>query len=471
MAHIHNSHRRRAFTIVEMLVAAALILFMMWIIASAFQAGLESFRVLKAAGDMQEKLRAAATALRRDLTRPHFTETSARNGEDLSNQRLDDPLWTPPIDGYFRIYQQGVGDPDGLDSDDSSGTLIHYRSPKSNFSEPLGHVLQFTAKLKGIRRDQYYMVDTQDLGADVVLANPGGDGLLRRFNFPIYNRRVQYPLMNSTGTGLDTTTPVDGTSSIFTTVWAEVTYFVRPNGDSTGGVPLYNLYRRLNLLTTNLPETVNYASGSAQPLQFNQPYNDSRYLETSAWRKTTGMVPFNSQAMVTAPCRRFGVDPTDAAGQFKNMISLNSEIPRLFDQVGSNVNDPLAASDLMLTDVTDFSVKVVWDIPAATGTWVSQPPNPNNNPDYPFDRLPTSNNPSFADRVFDTWSQRIPPSAGLDDYGSPVGSPAWNVGYGTGTATAKSIPIKIRVRALQITLRIWDVKSKQSRQITIIQDM
>ena len=74
MTRHHSNERRAAFTLVEMLVASALILFMMWIIASAFEKALTSFRVLKTAGDMQEKLRAAATAIRRDLTRPHFTD-------------------------------------------------------------------------------------------------------------------------------------------------------------------------------------------------------------------------------------------------------------------------------------------------------------------------------------------------------------------------------------------------------------
>ena len=72
MTRLHTE-RRRAFTIVEMLVASALIIFMMWIIASAFQKALDSFRVLKTAGDLQEKLRAATTAIRRDLTRPTLT--------------------------------------------------------------------------------------------------------------------------------------------------------------------------------------------------------------------------------------------------------------------------------------------------------------------------------------------------------------------------------------------------------------
>src|SRR5437868_4807632 len=101
--------RRAAFTLVEMLVASALIIFMMYVIASAFERGLESFRVLRAQGDMQEKLRAAATALRIDLTAQHFSDgTGQSNDVHLSDQRLNDQNWKPPQNGYFRISMPGT---------------------------------------------------------------------------------------------------------------------------------------------------------------------------------------------------------------------------------------------------------------------------------------------------------------------------------------------------------------------------
>src|SRR6266436_6995791 len=95
-----NLRRRTAFTLVEMLVASALIIFMMFIIASAFEKGLNSFSVLKTQSDMQDKLRAVATTVRMDLTAQHFGD-----GSSLSDQRLNDQLWQPPSRGYFRISQ------------------------------------------------------------------------------------------------------------------------------------------------------------------------------------------------------------------------------------------------------------------------------------------------------------------------------------------------------------------------------
>ena len=34
-----------------------------------------------------------------------------------------------------------------------------------------------------------------------------------------------------------------------------------------------------------------------------------------------------------------------------------------------------------------------------------------------------------------------------------------------------SLPLKIRILALQVTLRVWDQRTQQARQVTIIQDM
>ena len=57
----------RGFTLVEVLVAMALIIFIMVILTEAFTAGTGVFRNLKSQGDMQEKLRAVAGVLRNDI--------------------------------------------------------------------------------------------------------------------------------------------------------------------------------------------------------------------------------------------------------------------------------------------------------------------------------------------------------------------------------------------------------------------
>src|SRR5262249_5376277 len=73
---------RSAFTLVEMLVAMALTIFVMVILSECFILGLETFSGLKAIGDMQEELRSAANVLRADLCQDHFE----------GKRRLSDPV-------------------------------------------------------------------------------------------------------------------------------------------------------------------------------------------------------------------------------------------------------------------------------------------------------------------------------------------------------------------------------------------
>src|SRR5438552_3840086 len=72
----HSRHgflrRRQAFTLVEMLVSLALVLFIMVLLSQALSTGLETFRQLKSTAELDEKLRMASTVLREDLKLDHF---------------------------------------------------------------------------------------------------------------------------------------------------------------------------------------------------------------------------------------------------------------------------------------------------------------------------------------------------------------------------------------------------------------
>src|SRR6516162_8020749 len=90
--------KRQGFTLVEMLVAMALTLFIMVILSQAFITGLDTFSKLKGIGDMEETLRVAINNLRSDLTLDHFE----------GKRRLSDPAFLlagPPQQGFFRVYQ------------------------------------------------------------------------------------------------------------------------------------------------------------------------------------------------------------------------------------------------------------------------------------------------------------------------------------------------------------------------------
>src|SRR5438067_1669600 len=88
--HRHSPAARRGFTLVELLVAAALTVTVMAIIAVAFQAGMSTLSSLKSAVTLSEQLRTVETAMRNDLTAPHLED------EQGTPVRVSDPrLGTP----------------------------------------------------------------------------------------------------------------------------------------------------------------------------------------------------------------------------------------------------------------------------------------------------------------------------------------------------------------------------------------
>src|SRR6267142_94250 len=94
MTRIATTHRRRTrpgFTIVELLVAAAVCVLIMAILATCFQTGIDAVRQLKSQGDMTDQLRAAEIVIRRDLQAKRFlTEDDKENlGVRLSDLRYD----------------------------------------------------------------------------------------------------------------------------------------------------------------------------------------------------------------------------------------------------------------------------------------------------------------------------------------------------------------------------------------------
>ena len=71
---IQRSTPRTGFTLMELLVATALILFIMAIIAQAFGAASKTFTTMRTAGQLQERNRTATNIIRKDL----WPVTSAR---------------------------------------------------------------------------------------------------------------------------------------------------------------------------------------------------------------------------------------------------------------------------------------------------------------------------------------------------------------------------------------------------------
>ena len=194
--------RRHGFTLVEMLVAFALILFIMVILTEAFGSALRAFRDLKAVGDLEEKLRTAANVVRRDLAADHF-EGKRRLSDNPKSWSL---AW-PAREGFFRVHQRsprsGWEAAEGTDSDQLS-------SQRSAL-----WALHFTVKLRGNERNEFFL-------AQVPAAFPS----IRTsfFNHPIDAKFQETP-------------------TLFQSQWAEVAYFLEPNDTASAGIPLFSLYR------------------------------------------------------------------------------------------------------------------------------------------------------------------------------------------------------------------------------------
>src|SRR5438105_13350898 len=138
---------RHGFTLIEMLVAMALTMFIMVILSQAFVIALETFSGLKAIGDLQQSLRVAQTTLQADLTADHFETGRKLSDSNIASER--------PREGYFFIRQASGYNPtlggnspyqyEGADVDNQ----LSFRS--------YDQAIAFTIRLKGNRRENYMM--------------------------------------------------------------------------------------------------------------------------------------------------------------------------------------------------------------------------------------------------------------------------------------------------------------------------
>lgn len=411
--------RRQGFTLVEMLVSLALVLFVMVLLSQALSTGLETFRQLKSTGELTEKLQMAATILRQDLKLDHFE----------GKRRLSDPaFWMqgPPREGFFHI-EQG---PTILEGRDGDG-IPSFKATS--------HSLHFSIKLRGNRRDDFLAADLPiKINGVTVPPSTLPSANSTFFNFPPDSRYQESP--NS-----------------YSSQWAEVAYFLVPNGALAGGSsqsPLFSLYRRQRLAVPDNTAlnwghaAIRVANANEGRLRFAQHSGISCGKADPTPNKYPNQLYFNSPTDLTVPERRFGMNHLPGSGGF----------PSKYRPLGAGDEDfPPAGmgEDLLLTDVVSFAVRVL--SPDMLNQPATPPTRPYDHVDDPSDgpnsfvSLPA--NPRFGGLgVFDTWST--------------VQDDVYNY-----SPDLSSVPLPIRIRALQITVRVYDMKTQQTRQITIVQDM
>lgn len=382
---------RPGFTLVEVLVAAALCILIMTLLTYAFQQGLDTLSVLKSTGELQERLRAAEIVIRDDLAADHLDSDF---GARVSDQRIDlwngnaanVQFWQPPRAGFFRILQGSTSTSEGQDADGLMSTRA------------TDHILHMSVKRSGTRADQVFRAAVP---SSVYTGSPS------LTSFGLLNMRTS--------------------TSEFVSPWAEVAYFLdtqNQTGTTVGspGLPLFPLVRRVRVMTTNTSN-------------FN--WNSNKAAFPSMSFSPTGSNPLNGPADVANPNNRLGgIASTRTVG---GSLTQSDVLQKL---TGLSLGE-----DILLTNVISFEVKATW-----TGS--SSPTAFSSNTEFPFDDLPASSRNSSLNntRVFDTWFQ-----ASSGTWQSP------------GTATA--VPQLIRVKTVQIKVRVYDVKNKLARQITIVQNV
>jgi prepilin-type N-terminal cleavage/methylation domain-containing protein len=440
--------RHNGFTLVELLVAMALTLFLMVILSEAFSAGLGAFRQLKAVCDLQEKLRTAATIIRRDLRANYyvFTKPAASLAPPSgANKRLsffdfaDTVHFQPPTEGFFRLWQEGALVNEGTDGDGIASLRM----------QTTDNLLHFSINLEkdgNYRPESYLSVPVPTTGKPPGSLWPQDSG------------------------------PVDlQTGDLLRSQTGEVAYFLGPNPTGTtdttksgsfGGVPLFALYRRqLVAITSGLPNDANAINSQLPATQrpnysnSNKPPEDNIYYEVSCKQdpQANARVYFNTPADLTIPERRFGTVPTQLGAGQPLIPGPPHSYPTLADQV--NVPPDVAGDDILLPNVVSFGVKIL--APAKSSDFIDLFDSTISS-DLTLNQNAAIN--SYNARVFDTWSYQTSGSPTFYDYSG------WNTPAGANYNQVR-MPMPIKVIAVQIILRVWDEKSERTRQITIVQDM
>ena len=199
---------RKAFTLIELMVAAALSLVIMTVLALAFQSGMATMSSLKATGDEADRLRTAEVMLRADLDADHIVGDDGGTTLKVSDLRFDTNPALKPIGGYF-IVSTTAGVNEGTDANTVVSTRMN---PTAN------DYLFMTVKRTGKTPNDFFI-------AKKFLPTP-------------------------------TTDTVGATNDGFP--WAEVKWQLA-NPNTIGGVTTYSLHRLVRELgfasTTSFPKT------------------------------------------------------------------------------------------------------------------------------------------------------------------------------------------------------------------------
>jgi type II secretory pathway pseudopilin PulG len=443
------TRRRGGFTLVEILVAMLLTIFILTIMAEAFVTGAEMFRGLKAVGDLNQSLRTATNILGSDLAADHFE----------GKRRLSDtkfwmaPYNGPPEQGYFYLEQNRTAAFTAFEGTDIDGVPSR---------RCVGDKLAFTVKARGFQPQNYFSAKVPGL----TIAG-----------------KFQDPLLAAV-TALGTPDGRFQAPGTYSSQWVEVCYFLAPVAGSftANGTPLFALYRQQRLVIANntglnwtsaIPyfSTIPSTTPTWQQV-YGSKFSVQKNPATAALPPNLQTLYFNNPADLTIPERRTtAVFPSGMVsariGPIGNPpVSGPTFVGAVFNPI-TDTNGNVTGEDLLLTDVLSFEVTALqsydpsgfYDLPSST-TPVLQPPQPASAyyPSYPSLSASAPLGPSY----FDTWSSRVDDVYNYANTSTAIASPNMTMTNPNST---------YGILALKITIRIWDERSQVARQVTFIQDM
>jgi Tfp pilus assembly protein FimT len=429
-------HSRAGFTLVELLVAAALTVLIMAIMATAFQQGMSTLSHLKSVVGLSEQLRSAETIIRNDLEAVHL-EAEDGTPVRVSDPRLGGAIWNSPGKGYFQVLQNSVM------KQNYTNTLPNYDAAMtSNYT----HVQEGT-------EDGILAVRATDHSIFMAVkrkANSKEDVFYGEA--PFIPQLLSQSLVDFASAGAP--------ANQFISEWAEIGLFLVPNGlisvnDDPNAKPLtlYTLVRRQRVLAKNaykLPLKV-----GVTPKYWRDNFPETSISTIPNYLVSPpGLSAFvNDPATITDPRNRLLTDwdytpmipaqyqvPTKLDVMFPNRSILPTTMPQ--DKVGT---------DILLTNVISMQVRMMFnDYTSSTAALTFTGAKF-------FEELPAvcttvspiTNTTTFP-RSHDT------------------GSAFSTVPNGMNPPIAVPKPV---ARAIQIRLRIYDTKNHMTRQMTITCDL
>jgi len=481
---------RNAFTLVELMVAMALIILMLSIMSQAFVIATGTMQGLKEVADMQEKIRPAITLLQRDLGANHFE----------GSKKLSDPeFWDngPPKEGYFMLWQDQAYEPaSGVEpyGYESSFNGVSF-SRSAAFAN---HMLAFTVKLPGKSPNDFFEEN---------IASPIPAPIKLAFGNTFFNG-----LGTPSGMTDSNIRRFETTSDRVHSDWAEVVYFLGPHnvgvatpvadGTTDGknnppSLPYFNLYRQQKLVLPNYN-----IEGAALPLLdpnagiISTPANPNPNLDInpnpsigillakdyfsglSFHLDNNSKIEFNKPSDLTVPWKRMGNRTFTGltANHYLGKPAVNTP---LFSEYTSATK---VNTDIIATNVISFDVKLLTD----------------DQYDYEtlnkiLTRTPYSLNPAVGNyspsAVFDTWTtdqgnatnsipkydfgewNTIPNKWQPSTSASNSTIPVWGW-YLASTMPNVYKPYKgLNIKAVQISLRIWDQKSNTAKMFVVVQKL